>query len=131
MDEIDRQIESMKEVYFNQEQELMREVGHFADPNDRGKDEEERYLASRLSQGELNRICKLETAKRRIKIALENGHISSILICNECGNRISKQRLWIQPTTTMCCECKSREEGQKRRNLGLAPGGNMWKYSRA
>ena len=45
----------MKEIYLNQEHELKREVGHFADPNDRGKDEEERYLASRLSQGELNR----------------------------------------------------------------------------
>ncbi len=54
----------------------------------------------------------------KIKDALERLEDGTYGICEECGEEISLGRLKARPVTTVCFECKKRQEaGERQRGL--------------
>ncbi|MFP4072148.1 MAG: RNA polymerase-binding protein DksA [Desulfovibrionales bacterium] len=79
----------------------------FADPADRASHESDRAFTLRLRDRERKLIRKIREAINRI----EDG---SFGICEECGEDISIKRLKARPVTTLCIQCKSRQEEDER-----------------
>lgn len=79
------------------------EVG---DDYDKASQERERELGIIISAQEKNKLMAIEDALKRI----DNGTYG---ICEECGEKISKQRLKSVPFATLCVSCKSRKEAEE------------------
>jgi len=84
--------------------EDMTESGEvYADPADRATAESDRAFTLRLRDRERKLIKKIQKAVDRI----EDGEFG---ICQDCGDDISVQRLKARPMTTLCINCKSKQE---------------------
>ncbi|GAB7023438.1 RNA polymerase-binding protein DksA [Salidesulfovibrio brasiliensis] len=84
--------------------EDMTESGEvYADPADRATAESDRAFTLRLRDRERKLIKKIQQALQRI----EDGDFG---ICQDCGDDISVPRLKARPMTTLCIECKSKQE---------------------
>ncbi|MFB3925902.1 MAG: RNA polymerase-binding protein DksA [Syntrophales bacterium] len=79
------------------------EKENFPDPNDRASLESERNFELRIRDRERKLIRKMQEAIQRI----DNGTFG---ICDRCGGQISEKRLIARPVTTLCIECKTKEE---------------------
>lgn len=79
----------------------------FPDPTDRASMESERNFTLRIRDRERRLIGKIREALER----LETGTFG---ICEECGEDISAQRLKARPVTTLCIECKKRQEVEEK-----------------
>ncbi|MDD6087751.1 MAG: RNA polymerase-binding protein DksA [Desulfovibrionaceae bacterium] len=75
----------------------------FADPADRASAESDRAFILRIRDRERILIRKIHEALRRIDEGVYG-------ICEECGEEISLSRLKARPVTTLCINCKSRQE---------------------
>ena len=75
----------------------------FADPTDRATLESDRNFTLRIRDRERRLIAKIKEALERI----ENGTYG---ICETCGEEISEARLKARPVTTLCIDCKTRQE---------------------
>lgn len=80
---------------------------NFPDPTDRATLESDRNFMLRIRGRERKLILKIEEALERI----EDG---SFGICEKCGEDISEQRLKARPVTTLCIDCKKREEALEK-----------------
>ncbi len=78
-----------------------------ADPADRATLESDRSFELRIRDRERKLIKKIKTALERI----DDGTYG---ICEECGEDIGVKRLEARPVTTMCIECKSKQEQEER-----------------
>jgi DnaK suppressor protein len=85
--------------------------GNFPDPTDRASYEADRNFELRIRDREHKLIKKVKRALDRI----ENGTFG---ICEKCGDDIAIERLKARPVTTLCIECKTKEEALERA-LGL------------
>ena len=83
------------------------QVENFPDPTDRASMESERNFELRIRDRERKLIGKIKEALERI----EDG---SFGICDECGEDISEQRLKARPVTTLCIDCKKRQEKDEK-----------------
>jgi DnaK suppressor protein len=84
--------------------EDMTESGEvYADPADRATAESDRAFTLRLRDRERKLIKKIQQALQRI----EDGEFG---VCVECGDDISIPRLKARPMTTLCINCKSKQE---------------------
>ena len=81
--------------------------GNFPDPADRAAYEAERNFELRIRDREYKLIKKVKKALIRI----EEG---SFGICDKCGEDISVQRLKARPVTTLCIDCKTKEEALEK-----------------
>jgi DnaK suppressor protein len=79
----------------------------YADIADRASQESDQYFTLRLRDRDRKLITKIKEALERI----ENGTYG---ICESCGEEISVPRLKARPVTTLCIECKSRQEEDER-----------------
>ncbi len=79
----------------------------FPDPTDRATLESDRNFELRIRDRERKLIKKIKEALQRI----EDGTYG---ICELCGEDISRQRLDARPVTTLCIECKKRQETEER-----------------
>ncbi|MBW1781352.1 MAG: RNA polymerase-binding protein DksA [Deltaproteobacteria bacterium] len=79
----------------------------FPDPTDRATLESERNFTLRIRDRERKLISKIKEALAR----LEQGTFG---ICDECGEDISNERLKARPVTTLCINCKKRQENEER-----------------
>jgi DnaK suppressor protein len=77
------------------------------DPSDRATLESDRNFTLRIRDRERKLIGKIKDAIERI----ENGTYG---ICEECGEDISEKRLRARPVTTLCIDCKKRQESDER-----------------
>ena len=77
------------------------------DPSDRASLESDRNFTLRIRDRERKLIGKIKDALDRI----ENG---SYGICEECGEEISAERLKARPVTTLCIDCKKRQENEEK-----------------
>ena len=77
------------------------------DPSDRASLESDRNFTLRIRDRERKLIVKIREALERI----EQGTYG---ICEECGEEISAERLKARPVTTLCIECKKREEMEEK-----------------
>jgi len=83
--------------------EMTDEKENFPDPNDRASLESERNFELRIRDRERKLIRKMQEALDRI----DKGTFG---ICDRCGGPISEKRLMARPVTTLCIECKTKEE---------------------
>jgi DnaK suppressor protein len=81
------------------------------DPPDRASLEADRNFMLRIRDRENKLIKKIKKALDRI----ENGTFG---VCEKCGEDISVKRLKARPVTTLCIDCKTKEEAFEKA-LGL------------
>jgi DnaK suppressor protein len=80
---------------------------NFPDPTDRATLESDRNFMLRIRGRERKLILKIEEALERI----ETG---SFGVCESCGDEIGEERLKARPVTTLCIECKKKEEALEK-----------------
>ena len=80
---------------------------NFPDPTDRASLEADRNFTLRIRDRERRLIVKIKNALDR----LDNGTFG---ICEECGEDISDKRLKARPVTTLCINCKKKQENQEK-----------------
>jgi DnaK suppressor protein len=85
---------------------------NFPDMGDQATAETDRNFILRLRDRERLLLKKIEETIERID-SKEYG------ICVECGNEIGTKRLDARPVTTLCIDCKTRQEEEER----IAEGG--------
>lgn len=84
--------------------EDMTESGEiYADPADRATAESDRAFTLRIRDRERKLVRKIQKALQRI----EDGDFG---ICSDCGDEIGTARLKARPMTTLCIQCKSKQE---------------------
>ena len=76
---------------------------NFPDPTDRASLESDRNFELRIRDRERKLIMKMQEAIQRI----DDGTFG---ICEVCGGGISEKRLTARPVTTLCIECKTKQE---------------------
>ena len=77
------------------------------DPADRATLESDRNFTLRIRDRERKLIGK-------IKEALERIDTKTYGLCEECGEDISEARLKARPVTTLCIDCKKRQENDEK-----------------
>ncbi len=77
------------------------------DPTDRASLESDRNFTLRIRDRERKLIGKIKEALDRI----ENGTYG---ICESCEEYISYERLKARPVTTLCIECKTKQEDEEK-----------------
>jgi len=81
--------------------------GNFPDPADRATYEADRNFELRIRDREHKLIKKVKNALERI----DSGTFG---VCEKCGEDISVERLKARPVTTLCIECKTKEEALEK-----------------
>jgi DnaK suppressor protein len=76
---------------------------NYPDPNDRASLESDRNFELRIRDRERKLIMKMQEAIKRI----DDGVFG---ICEVCGGQISEKRLIARPVTTLCIDCKTKQE---------------------
>ena len=77
------------------------------DPADRASLESNRNFTLRIRDRERKLIGKIKEALERI----DNGTYG---ICEDCEEQISEARLKARPVTTLCIDCKKRQETEEK-----------------
>lgn len=80
---------------------------NYPDPNDRASLESDRNFELRIRDRERKLIMKMQEAIKRI----EDGTFG---ICEVCGGPISEKRLIARPVTTLCIDCKTKQEKMEK-----------------
>lgn len=80
---------------------------NFPDPTDRASLESDRNFELRIRDRERKLIEKIKDTLDRI----EQGTFG---ICEKCGEEISVERLMARPVTTLCIECKKKQENDEK-----------------
>ena len=81
--------------------------GNLPDPADRATLESDRNFTLRIRDRERKLIGK-------IKEALERIDTGTYGFCESCGEEISEARLKARPVTTLCIECKTKQEQEEK-----------------
>ncbi len=87
--------------------EMTDENENFPDPNDRASLESDRNFELRIRDRERKLIAKMQEALKRI----DDGTFG---LCDSCGGPISEKRLQARPVTTLCIDCKTKEEKMEK-----------------
>lgn len=80
---------------------------NFPDPADRATLESDRNFELRIRDRERKLLQKIRSALERI----DTGTFG---ICESCGEDISEKRLQARPVTTLCLECKKKQEAAEK-----------------
>ena len=80
---------------------------NYPDPNDRASLESDRNFELRIRDRERKLIMKMQEAIKRI----DDGVFG---ICEVCGGPISEKRLMARPVTTLCIDCKNKQEKMEK-----------------
>ena len=113
----------IKKKLIKQRQELLTEAEHtltskissekesFPDPTDQAVAELDNNFVLRLRGREQKLLKKIDEAISRI----DSGQYG---VCESCGGQISVKRLEARPVTTLCIECKTRQEEEEKLQAG-------------
>lgn len=85
--------------------------GNFPDPTDRASAESDRNFELRIRDRERKLLSKITQAVERLDD-------ESYGICDACGEDIGEARLEARPVTTMCIECKTKQEDFEKAQTG-------------
>ncbi|MEF2146415.1 MAG: RNA polymerase-binding protein DksA [Desulfovibrionaceae bacterium] len=100
-------LESMLDDIMQKSQETLEDMTEsgevYADPADRATAESDRAFTLRIRDRERKLVRKIQQALQRI----EDGDFG---ICSECSDEIGTARLKARPMTTLCIQCKSKQE---------------------
>ena len=80
---------------------------NFPDPTDRASMESDRNFELRIRDRERKLITKIQEALLRIDEGIFG-------ICESCGEDISFGRLEARPVTTLCIDCKTKQEMEEK-----------------
>lgn len=80
---------------------------NYPDPNDRASLESDRNFELRIRDRERKLIIKMREALQR----MDEGVFG---ICDACGGPISEKRLMARPVTTLCIDCKMKQEKMEK-----------------
>ncbi|MEW6335229.1 MAG: RNA polymerase-binding protein DksA [Thermodesulfobacteriota bacterium] len=80
---------------------------NYPDPNDRASLESDRNFELRIRDRERKLILKMQEAIKRI----DDGVFGN---CDQCGGLISEKRLMARPVTTLCIDCKMKQEKMEK-----------------
>jgi DnaK suppressor protein len=80
---------------------------NYPDPNDRASLESDRNFELRIRDRERKLIMKMQEAIKRI----DDGTFG---ICEVCSGPISEKRLIARPVTTLCIDCKTKQEKMEK-----------------
>jgi DnaK suppressor protein len=80
---------------------------NYPDPNDRASLESDRNFELRIRDRERKLIAKMREAIQRI----DSGTYG---VCTSCGGDISDKRLTARPVTTLCIDCKTKQEKMEK-----------------
>lgn len=80
---------------------------NFPDMTDQAAAEAEKNFTIRLKEREQKLLKKIDEALDRIA----NGTFG---ICDSCGEEIGYKRLLARPVTTLCIECKTKQEEEEK-----------------
>jgi DnaK suppressor protein len=80
---------------------------NFPDPNDRASLESDRNFELRIRDRERKLLVKIQEAMKRI----DDGIFG---VCDACGGHISEKRLMARPVTTLCIDCKTKQEKMEK-----------------
>jgi DnaK suppressor protein len=83
----------------------------FPDPTDQAVAELDNSFLLRLRGRENKLLKKIDEAIARI----DDGTYG---VCESCGEKISTKRLEARPVTTLCIECKTRQEEEEKQQAG-------------
>jgi len=84
---------------------------NYPDPTDRASAESDRSFELRIRDRERKLQAKIKEAITRIDD-------ESYGICETCGEDISIERLEARPVTTLCIECKTKQEDHEKAHAG-------------
>jgi len=87
--------------------EMTNDKESYPDPSDRASLESDRNFELRIRDRERKLIQKIREAIQRI----DDGTYG---ICQSCGGEISEKRLLARPVTTLCIECKTKQEKMEK-----------------
>lgn len=119
----DTKLLTIKKKLIKQRQDLLTEAEHtltskissekesFPDPTDQAVAELDNNFVLRLRGREQKLLKKIDEAISRI----DNGQYG---VCESCGGQISVKRLEARPVTTLCIECKTRQEEEEKLQAG-------------
>jgi DnaK suppressor protein len=120
---MDNKLLTIKKKLEKQREELLSEAEHtlnnkiskekesFPDPTDQAVAELDNNFLLRLRGREQKLLKKIEEAISRI----DSGTYG---ICESCGEKINIKRLEARPVTTLCIECKTRQEEEEKIQAG-------------
>ena len=97
--------------------ELIATTERLPDMVDHAASQLDRNFELKIRERERNLIAKMEEAILRIDNVTYG-------ICDDCGEEISEKRLIARPVTTLCIDCKTRQEQAEKRK-GIAGSPNM------
>ena len=80
---------------------------NYPDPNDRASLESDRNFELRIRDRERKLIIKMQEALKR----MDDGVFG---ICDVCNGPISEKRLMARPVTTLCIDCKMKQEKMEK-----------------
>jgi len=80
---------------------------NYPDPNDRASLESDRNFELRIRDRERKLILKMQEAIKR----MDDGVFG---ICEVCNGPISEKRLMARPVTTLCIDCKMKQEKMEK-----------------
>lgn len=119
----DSKLLTIKKKLVKQRQDLLTEAEHtltskissekesFPDPTDQAVAELDNNFVLRLRGREQKLLKKIDEAISRIDSGVYG-------ICESCGDQISLKRLEARPVTTLCIECKTRQEEEEKLQAG-------------
>ncbi len=84
---------------------------NYPDPTDRASAESDRNFELRIRDRERKLLAKVTSALERIKD-------ESYGVCDACGDDIGRARLEARPVTTLCIECKTKQEQIEKSQAG-------------
>ncbi len=91
--------------------EMTDSAENYPDPADRATAESDRNFELRIRDRERKLLSKIKEAMERIED-------ESFGICDDCGDDISDKRLEARPVTTLCINCKTRQENYEKAKAG-------------
>ena len=113
----------IKKKLIKQRQDLLTEAEHtltskissekesFPDPTDQAVAELDNNFVLRLRGREQKLLKKIDDAISRIDSGMYG-------VCESSGEQISMKRLEARPVTTLCIECKTRQEEEEKLQAG-------------
>lgn len=115
-----RELDRIKKELHRRRNELL---GQALDPGDADlRSERENLLDSGdVASQEVNQAFKIRLREREQKLlkkvdsALQRVDDGSFGTCDDCGEGIEIKRLLARPVTTLCIECKSRQEEEEKK----------------
>lgn len=108
-------LEAMSQNLLNEAEKTLSDMtvhnDNYPDPTDRASAESDRSFELRIRDRERRLLSK-------IKAALERIEGSTYGICEECGEDIGPKRLEARPVTTLCIDCKTKQEDVEKTQAG-------------